>query len=158
MPDTTVSLWLDTKKYPKLTLPTRGSALASGYDLCAAEDAVVGSTHDLKDAKVVHTGVWLAYLDPAYEIQIRPRSGNSLKRKFIVANTPGTVDADYRGEIGIIVWYYGPGELQIKAGEKLAQMVVSPVIRPELRAVSDEEFKRLSDTQRGAAGYGSTGR
>ena len=87
-----------------------------------------------------------------YEVQIRPRSGLAAKKNITVLNTPGTIDADYRGEVRVILINLGKEKFIIENGERIAQMVVCPVIQAKL-----EEVKELSDTYRGSGGFGSTG-
>ena len=136
--------------FPDAKLPEYGSELASGMDLFAAARVVVEPFQPV----VVPTGWLLAWLDPDYELQIRSRSGNTLKRRFMVANQPGTVDADYRGKIGVIVLNFNPqAQLVIEKGEKIAQMVPAPVKR-----MKPQESDTLHDTRRGSGGFGSTGR
>lgn len=142
-------------EFPDAKLPEYGSALASGMDLFAAATVKVEPFQPV----VVPTGWLLAWLDPDYELQIRSRSGNTLKRRFMVANQPGTVDADYRGKIGVIVLNFNCSPtgtatpLIIEKGEKIAQMVPAPVKR-----MKPQESDTQHDTQRGAGGFGSTGR
>ena len=100
---------------------------------------------------LVSTGLSVA-IPKGYEIQIRPRSGLAAKKNITVLNTPGTIDADYRGEIKVILINLGKEKFVIENGERIAQMVVCPVVQANL-----EEVKELSDTERGSAGFGSTG-
>jgi dUTP pyrophosphatase len=100
---------------------------------------------------LVSTGFSVA-IPRGYEIQIRPRSGLAAKKNITVLNTPGTIDADYRGEIKVILINLGKEKFVIENGERIAQMVVCPVVQANL-----EEVKELSDTERGSAGFGSTG-
>tara|TARA_B100000780_G_C20918321_1_gene365772 strand:+ start:15 stop:455 length:441 start_codon:yes stop_codon:yes gene_type:complete len=99
----------------------------------------------------VSTGFSIA-IPKGYEVQIRPRSGLAAKKNITVLNTPGTIDADYRGEIKVILINHGKEEFVIKNGERIAQMVVCPVVQANL-----EEVEELSDTIRGSGGFGSTG-
>src|SRR6202522_320228 len=135
-----------------LALPAYQSALAAGLDLLAAvpEDAPVV----LAPGKyaLVPTGLSIA-LPPGYEAQVRPRSGLAAKHGVTVLNAPGTVDADYRGEIGVLLINHGAAPFPIRRGERIAQMVIAPVIRAELVAAA-----ALSVTDRGSGGFGSTGR
>ena len=87
-----------------------------------------------------------------YEVQIRPRSGLAVKKNITVLNTPGTIDADYRGEIKVILINHGIEKFVIENGERIAQMVVCPVVQANLEEVED-----LPDTERGSGGFGSTG-
>jgi dUTP pyrophosphatase len=99
----------------------------------------------------VPTG-WAMELPPGYEAQIRPRSGLSLRHGITVVNAPGTIDSDYRGEIVVLLVNLGEGPYTIAPGDRVAQMVVAPVVR-----VTVEEVAELSDTARGAGGFGHTG-
>ena len=100
---------------------------------------------------LVATGFSLS-IPVGYEIQIRPRSGLAAKKNITVLNTPGTIDADYRGEIKVILVNLGKDKFIIENGDRIAQMVVCPVIQANL-----EEVKELSHTKRGSGGFGSTG-
>src|SRR6202046_2959546 len=135
-----------------LALPAYQSALAAGLDLLAAvpEDAPVV----LAPGKyaLVPTGLSIA-LPPGYEPQSRPRSGRAAKHGVTVLNAPGTVDADYRGEIGVLLINHGDAPFPIRRGERIAQMVIASVVRAELIAAV-----ALSATDRGDGGFGSTGR
>ena len=103
------------------------------------------------DKALVSTGFSMA-IPRGYEIQIRPRSGLAAKKNITVLNTPGTIDADYRGEIKVILINLGKEKFVIENGDRRAQMVVCPVVQVNL-----EEVKELSGTERGIAGFGSTG-
>jgi dUTP pyrophosphatase len=135
-----------------LALPAYQSAHAAGLDLLAAvpeaEPVVL-----LPGARaLVPTGLTIA-LPPGYEAQVRPRSGLAAKHGVTVLNTPGTIDADYRGEIGVILINHGDAPFSIRRGERIAQMVVAAVVRAELVPVDT-----LAVTDRGSGGFGSTGR
>jgi dUTP pyrophosphatase len=135
-----------------LCLPAYQSALAAGLDLLAAvpKDApiILGPGR----FALVPTGLSIA-LPPGYEAQVRPRSGLALKHGVTVLNAPGTVDADYRGEIGVALINHGEVPFTIQRGERIAQMVIAPVVQAELVPVT-----ALSSTARGSGGFGSTGR
>ena len=135
-----------------LALPAYQSAEAAGLDLLAAvsEDAPV----ILAPGKyaLVPTGLSIA-LPPGYEAQVRPRSGLAAKHGVTVLNAPGTVDADYRGEIGVPLINHGDVPFTIRRGERIAQMVIASVVQAELIPVTT-----LSATARGSGGFGSTGR
>ena len=135
-----------------LALPAYQSALAAGLDLLAAvpEDAPV----ILAPGKyaLVPTGLSIA-LPPGFEAQVRPRSGLAAKHGVTVLNAPGTVDADYRGEIGVPLINHGSVPFTIRRGERIAQMVIAAVVQAELVPV-----ETLSPTARGSGGFGSTGR
>ena len=147
-------------------MPKRGSNLASGFDVRAYScynpvekkdiklesiDGQYGWTIKPNETLIFKTGLVMACGEDE-EIQVRPRSGISCKTKLRVANAPGTIDADYRGEIGIIIDNIGTTEAFVPYEERIAQIVVCPVIRPEI-----VEVEELDDTDRGANGYGSTG-
>jgi len=135
-----------------LALPAYQTAHAAGLDLPAA----VPEDHSLTllpgRSALVPTGLMIA-LPEGYEAQVRPRSGLAAKHGVTVLNAPGTVDADYRGEISVLLINHGAAPFTIKRGERIAQMVIAPVARAEFVAVSE-----LSSTARGSGGYGSTGR
>ena len=135
-----------------LPLPAYQSAHAAGLDLLAAvaDDAPV----ILAPGKyaLVPTGLTIA-LPPGYEAQVRPRSGLAAKHGVTVLNAPGTVDADYRGEIGVLLINHGNAPFEIRRGERIAQMVIASVTRAELVPATS-----LSATDRGSGGFGSTGR
>jgi len=130
-----------------LPLPAHQSALSAGLDLTAAEEAVLDPGQRLS----VGTGIAIA-LPEGYEAQVRPRSGLALRHGVTVANAPGTIDADYRGEIRVILVNLGDKPFAVRRGERIAQMIVAPVVR-----VSWEETGELPSTERGAGGFGSTG-
>lgn len=92
-------------------------------------------------------------IPPGFEMQVRPRSGLAFKHGVTVLNAPGTIDADYRGELKVLLINHGPEPFEIKPGERIAQIVVAPV-----SAAVFTEVRELSDTQRGAGGFGSTGK
>jgi dUTP pyrophosphatase len=149
------SIKIDIRQLPHgegLALPAYQSAHAAGLDLLAAvpEDAPV----TLAPGKyaLIPTGLTIA-LPAGYEAQIRPRSGLAAKHGVTVLNAPGTVDADYRGEISVPLINHGDMPFQIRRGERIAQMVIASVVRAELIPVA-----ALSATERGSGGFGSTGR
>jgi len=133
-------------------LPAYATPGAAGADLRAnfldRGDVIVQSGARL----LVGTGLRLA-IPPGYEVQIRPRSGLALKHGITLANTPGTVDRDYRGALGVILLNMGAEAFQVHHGDRIAQMVVAPVVQAEFALVSE-----LDTTSRGAGGFGSTGR
>jgi dUTP pyrophosphatase len=149
------SVKVDIRQLPHgegLALPAYQSAHAAGLDLLAAvpEDApmiLAPGKHAL-----VPTGLTVA-LPPGFEAQVRPRSGLAAKHGVTVLNAPGTVDADYRGEIGVLLINHGDSPFPIRRGERIAQMVIASVIQVELVAVAS-----LTATGRGSGGFGSTGR
>lgn len=130
-------------------LPAYATALSAGMDLRANLDEPIV----LKPLQrcLVPTGLFLA-LPEGYEAQVRPRSGLALKKGITVLNSPGTVDADYRGEVGVILVNLSAEEFVIEDGERIAQMVIA---RHE--QVAWEEVEVLSETERGAGGFGHTG-
>ena len=135
-----------------LPLPSYQTALAAGLDLLAALSDDVPITLAPGQYALVPTGLTIA-LPAGYEAQIRPRSGLAAKHGVTVLNAPGTVDADYRGEIGVVLINHGATPFVIRRGERIAQMVIAAAIRAELTAV-----ETLSATGRGTGGFGSTGR
>lgn len=137
-----------------LGLPRYETAGAAGADLRAnfAEDARAGLTLDPGARALVPTGLRVA-VPQGYELQVRPRSGLALKHGVSVLNSPGTVDRDYRGPLGVILINLGDAPFAIAHGDRIAQMVLAPVVQAELRAVD-----ALDATARGDGGFGSTGR
>jgi len=135
-----------------LALPAYQSADAAGLDLLAA----VADNAPLVLAPGKHatvpTGLAVA-LPPGFEAQVRPRSGLAARHGVTVLNSPGTIDADYRGEISVILINHGDAPFIIRRGERIAQMVIAPVVRAELAVAAS-----LSATDRGSGGFGSTGR
>jgi len=135
------------KLHEDAMIPEYKTLGASGVDLRTVKTIVI----EPKDTVIVGTG--LAFEIPeGYEMQIRPRSGLSAKTKLRIANSPGTIDSDYRGEVGIIIDNTGIEPITILAGERIAQAVIQKV-----EQVIFEEVDQLSDTKRGKGGFGSTG-
>lgn len=134
-----------------LALPRQHSALAAGLDLCAAIDA--NDVVSLAPGKraIVPCGFAMA-LPQGFEAQIRPRSGLAVKHGVTVINAPGTIDADYRGEVCVALINLGEAIFTISRGDRIAQMVVAPVAQVEL-----VKTELLDETGRGVAGFGSTG-
>jgi dUTP pyrophosphatase len=130
-----------------LELPRYATDGAAGMDVLSAEDVTLepGSRH------AVATGLAVA-IPPGYEIQVRPRSGLALKHGISVPNTPGTIDSDYRGELKVILINHGTEPFAIRRGDRVAQLVLSPVTLAEWSEVAE-----LDATGRGAGGFGSTG-
>lgn len=126
------------------------SARAAGFDLVAALDEPLELAPG--DRRLVPTG-WAVAIPPGFEGQIRPRSGLAHRHGVTLTNSPGTIDADYRGEVGVLVINHGAEPFAIGPGERIAQMVIAPVIQAELVEVAE-----LDDTGRGDGGFGSTGR
>jgi dUTP pyrophosphatase len=135
-----------------LALPAYQSADAAGLDLLAAVPAETPLILTPGKFAMVPTGLAIA-LPRGFEAQVRPRSGLAAKHGVTVLNTPGTVDADYRGEINVILINHGEAPFPIRRGERIAQMVIAPVTQAQLVQVDT-----LSTTDRGAGGFGSTGR
>ena len=135
-----------------LPLPAYQTAEAAGLDLMAAVADSEPMTLAPGQYALVPTGLAIA-LPPAFEAQVRPRSGLAAKHGVTVLNSPGTIDADYRGEIKVILVNHGAAPFVIKRGERIAQMVIAPVLQAALVPVAT-----LSETDRGAGGFGSTGR
>ena len=135
-----------------LSLPAYETVGSAGMDLRAAvpEDAPI--TLEPGARVLVPTGLKIA-LDPGWEAQIRPRSGLALKHGISAPNTPGTIDSDYRGEVGVILINLGQEPFVIRRGERIAQMVIAAVAQATV-----VEVETLDDTARGAGGFGSTGR
>ncbi|GAA4483060.1 dUTP diphosphatase [Gluconacetobacter asukensis] len=132
-----------------LPLPGYATAGAAGMDLLAAVKEPVELAPGAR--MLVPTGLCVA-LPPGYELQIRPRSGLALKHGITLPNTPGTIDEDYRGEIGIILLNTGDAPLAITRGMRIAQAVLAPVVR-----VAWQEAENLDETARASGGFGSTG-
>jgi dUTP pyrophosphatase len=120
---------------------------AAGMDVCAAEQVTVAPG----ETALIGTGFRIA-VPPGYEAQMRPRSGLALKHKITLLNTPGTIDADYRGEVKIIIANLGKEPFTIRRGDRIAQMVIARVEKIEWEPVSD-----LDETERSAGGFGHTG-
>jgi dUTP pyrophosphatase len=135
-----------------LPLPAYQTAGAAGFDLLAAVPLEEPVTLAQGDRALIPTGLTFE-LPPGSEAQVRPRSGLAAKFGVTVLNSPGTIDADYRGEVAVILINLGKETFTIRRGDRIAQMIVAPVTRVHLH----ETFK-LSKTERGAGGFGSTGR
>jgi len=134
-----------------LPLPKYETAEAAGCDLVAAISADQPITLQPGERALVPCGISLA-LPPGFEAQVRPRSGLALRHGISLLNAPGTIDADYRGEVGAIVINHGAAAFTIERGLRIAQMVIAPVTRATWQQVDD-----LDETARGAGGFGSTG-
>lgn len=134
-----------------LPLPQYATALAAGSDLLAALTEGESVTLAPGERALVPCGIALA-LPAGYEAQVRPRSGLALRHGVTVLNAPGTIDADYRGEIGAILINHGTAPFIVERGLRIAQLVVAPVARAHWMPVDD-----LDTTERGAGGFGSTG-
>ena len=138
------------KLNPSVQLPSYKTNGASGMDLMAYVEKPI----NLKPGKscIVPTGLSIAF-PQKYEIQIRPRSGLAAKDNISVLNTPGTIDSDYRGELKIILFNHSAENFTINCNDRVAQMVLTPIIKMEL-----EEIKELPESIRGDGGFGSTGK
>ena len=130
-----------------LDLPAYATAGAAGMDVVAAEDVTLapGARH------AVATGLAIA-IPPGYEVQVRPRSGLALSHGIAVPNSPGTIDADYRGELKVILINHGAAAFEVRRGDRVAQLVLAPVTRAVWLPV-----EQLDQTARGTGGFGSTG-
>jgi len=133
-----------------LDLPFYATTHAAGADLRAAVDEDV--TIPPGEHRLIKTGLAMALPDN-YEAQIRPRSGLALKHGITVLNTPGTIDADYRGELGVILINHGQEHFTVSRGERIAQMIIAPFVQADFQVVSE-----LSETGRGTGGFGSSGK
>jgi dUTP pyrophosphatase len=151
----TFPITVDVQRLPHaegLELPAYQTAHAAGLDLLAAvaEDKPV--TLAPGQRALIPTGLMIA-VPPGFEAQVRPRSGLAFKHGVTVLNAPGTIDADYRGEVGVLLINHGDAAFTIRRGERVAQMVIAPVTQANLVGVES-----LSSTARGSGGFGSTGR
>ncbi len=132
-----------------LALPFYASAGAAGADIRAAvlEDVCL----PVGEYRLIPTGFCMA-LPEGFEVQVRPRSGLALKHGVTVLNSPGTIDADYRGEVGVILINHGQHDFVVQRGARIAQLLIAPVVQASFQAVSS-----LDDTERGQGGFGSSG-
>ena len=136
--------------FEDFSLPSYGSEGAAALDLYAAIDtACVHVWPQMR--KLISSGISIA-IPPGYEATIRPRSGLALKKGLSIVNSPGTIDSDYRGPVGIIIINHGEDRVMIMRGERIAQMVITPIHRIEWKE------GELDETDRGHGGYGSTGK
>ena len=138
------------KLFPEVQLPSYKTSGASGMDLMAFIKSSI--TIKPKTSCLIPTGLSVAFSED-YEIQIRPRSGLAAKNNISVLNTPGTIDSDYRGEIKVIIYNHGNKDFLVNNGDRIAQMILTPVVKMEL-----EEANDLPETIRGEGGFGSTGK
>ncbi|MFN2443423.1 MAG: dUTP diphosphatase [Thermoanaerobaculia bacterium] len=132
-----------------LALPARASEHAAGFDLRAAVEETLSLAPG--ERAMIPTGISVA-IPPGYEGQVRPRSGLAARHGIALVNAPGTIDADYRGEIQVIAINLGSAAFEVSRGDRIAQLVIAPVLAVELELVDD-----LDGTERGAGGFGSTG-
>ena len=133
---------------PDAALPAYAHPGDAGMDVRSVEDVELPPG----GRALVHTGL-VMMLPEGYEAQVRPRSGLALKAGVTVLNTPGTIDEGYRGEVGVILANFGDAVFTVKKGDRIAQLVIAPVTRAEV-----EETFETDETDRGAGGFGSTGR
>ena len=138
------------KLNPDVELPVYKTSGASGMDLMAFIEEPIKILSG--SSCLIPTGLSIAFPED-YEVQIRPRSGLAAKNSITVLNTPGTIDSDYRGEIKIIIFNHGKEDFIIKNKDRVAQMILTPVIKMKF-----EETDNLPDTLRGEGGFGSTGK
>ncbi len=141
--------WLHSAKNTDLSLPEYQSELAAGMDVRAALD----KPYSLEPGEIhlFPTGFQVA-IPPGYEFQVRPRSGLAVKHGITVINSPGTIDADYRGEVRVALINLGKTTFTVNRGDRIAQLVLASVVQAQLEPVS-----RLDDTERGTGGFGHTG-
>ena len=135
---------------PSVKLPEYKTSGASGLDLMAFIKEPIEIKP--KTSSLIPTGLSVAFSEN-YEIQIRPRSGLAAKKNITVLNTPGTIDSDYRGEIKVIIYNHGDKNFLVNNGDRIAQMILAPVVKMEL-----EEVNNLPESIRGKGGFGSTGK
>lgn len=129
-------------------LPEKAHQTDAGFDLFSIEEKEIPAG----EASLIKTGISIQ-LPPNTEAQVRPRSGLALKHSITVLNSPGTIDEDYRGEIGVILINHGKDTFVVEKGMKIAQMVIQPVLSVDIEEAKGE----LSETNRGTGGFGSTG-
>mgnify|MGYP000344692998 CR=1 FL=1 len=138
------------KLFPEVKLPSYKTSGASGMDLMAFLKSPI--TIKPKSSCLIPTGLSMAFSEN-YEVQIRPRSGLAAKNNISVLNTPGTIDSDYRGEIKVIIYNHGNVDFVVNDNDRIAQMILTPVIKIEFHEVNE-----LPKTIRGESGFGSTGK
>lgn len=133
---------------PGAAVPEYMTPGAAGMDLRSVEEVVLNPL----ERRLVPTGLRVA-IPEGYEGQVRPRSGLAVRHGISMVNTPGTIDSDYRGEIRVLLINLSDSIVQLEKGERIAQLVICPVVRAEIAVV-----EQLDETERGAGGFGSTGR
>ena len=133
--------------HPDAAVPAYAHEGDAGMDLRSVDDVVIPPGR----RALVHTGL-VMQLPPCAEAQVRPRSGLALKHGVTVLNAPGTIDAGYRGEVGVILANFGDSDFEVKKGDRIAQLVVAPVTQPAVVEVDE-----VSSSDRGDGGFGSTG-
>jgi dUTP pyrophosphatase len=140
------------KMHKDAKLPFYATEGAAGADLCAVlDDGFLGFTIHPGNWGLIQTGLYIE-IPSGFEVQVRPRSGLALRHGITVLNAPGTIDSDYRGELAVMLINQSGTSYTIKTGDRIAQMVVAPVVRASFAQVEE-----LSETDRGANGFGSTG-
>lgn len=137
------------KLHAEAQIPRYMTELAAGMDIHALPQETISLPPGGRC--LVPTGIAMA-IPPGFEVQVRPRSGLAIKQGVTLLNTPGTIDADYRGEIQVIMINHGPEDFKISAGDRIAQLIVAPVCQAVV-----EEVSELSETARGIGGFGHTG-
>ena len=137
------------KLHPQAVIPGYMTEHAAGMDLCTVIDAPVILAPG--ERALLPTGLAME-IPPGYEGQVRPRSGLALKKGIALVNSPGTIDADYRGEIGIIIINHGSDDVEFLPGDRIAQLIIAPVTQATL-----VEAKDLDDSVRSSGGFGHTG-
>jgi|TARA_B100001540_G_C15466297_1_gene487967 dUTP pyrophosphatase len=135
---------------PSVNLPVYKTIGSSGMDLIAFTKKPINIKPN--SSCLIPTGIAIAF-SKDYEIQIRPRSGLAAKNNINVLNSPGTIDSDYRGEIKVILYNHGNGDFIVNNGDRIAQMVLAPVIKADIEVTNE-----LPETLRGEGGFGSTGK
>lgn len=142
--------WLNPEQAAGASLPSYETAMAAGMDIAAMIDEPV--VIDPGSIALIGTGLAVA-IPQGFEIQVRPRSGLAVKHGITIINAPGTIDADYRGEVKVGLINLGKAAFTVRRGDRIAQLVLAPVARAELQVVES-----LSVTERGDGGFGHTGR
>ena len=137
---------------PSVALPSYETTGAAGADVRANLPGGASITLEPGQRALIPTGLRIE-IPNGYEVQVRPRSGLALKHGITLPNTPGTIDSDYRGPLGVILLNAGQESFEVAHGERIAQLVVAPVVQAMFEAADS-----LSDTDRGSGGFGSTGR
>jgi dUTP pyrophosphatase len=135
------------KEHENAQLPTYGTTGAAGADVYSAETYEIAPG----EHKLINTGL-KCDIQEGYELQVRPRSGLALKNKITVLNSPGTIDSDYTGKLGVILMNHSNSVFTIKPGDRIAQIVVAPVVQAKFEWVDETK-----STERGSGGFGSTG-
>ena len=136
--------------YARVDAPARATARSAGYDVCAANEGPIVLAPGARAA--VPTGLALA-IPAGYEVQVRPRSGLALTHGIILPNAPGTIDSDYRGELKVILMNLGEAPFEVRAGDRIAQLVVARSLAAEWKEVDE-----LDGTARADGGFGHTGK